>query len=82
MQVKFSEVPDLLLSKGIVSSEHAANSTALYLIKWSEGLLFDRSKSSVAVHRARLRKIGLDILKPCTGNGSFPLVFDTNVKGF
>lgn len=81
MQIRFSDVPQMLIDKGIVSSLSAANTTAFYLVMWSEGSI-DPSKSQVSIHRARLRKIGLDILKPCTGNGSFPLSFETNVKGF
>jgi len=81
MQIRFSDVPQMLIDKGIVSSLSAANTTALYLVMWAEGSI-DSSKSQVSIHRARLRKIGLDILKPYTGNGSFPLSFETNVKGF
>lgn len=84
MQIAFLDVQKLLISKGIVNSIAAANATSIYLIQWAEGFTFDTSKSSFAVHRARLRKIGLDIAKPCTLKASLPLnlVFETNVKGF
>ncbi|WP_407604761.1 phage/plasmid replication protein, partial [Pseudomonas aeruginosa] len=31
---------------------------------WKEGETFDLGKSAVQVHRARLRRIGIDIKKP------------------
>ena len=38
---------------------------ALYAINWLNGEGFDETKSQVQVNRARFRKIGIDILKPC-----------------
>lgn len=43
----------------------AANTTALYALNWMNGQTFDLAKNQVKVHRARLRKIGIDIAKPC-----------------
>ncbi len=54
-----------LISNGIVSSTKAANTTSMYAIEWMTGQSFDLSKSQVKTHRARLRKIGIDIATPC-----------------
>lgn len=56
---------ETLMTEGICSSTKAANITALYAINWMNGQTFDLSKSQVKTHRARLRKIGIDIAKPC-----------------
>jgi len=55
----------VLLEQGICTSTKAANTTALYAINWMHGDTFNDNLSSVKIHRARLRKIGIDILKPC-----------------
>lgn len=67
MPIRLLEIQPLLLEKGIVNSIAAANATLVYAIQWMEGVEFDLSKSAVKVHRARLRKIGLDIGKPFAG---------------
>ncbi|WP_223810599.1 phage/plasmid replication protein [Pseudomonas coronafaciens] len=67
LTIKLLDIPDILLSQGIVSSLHAANATFVYVVRWMEGSEFDLAKSAVKVHRARLRKIGLDISKPFSG---------------
>lgn len=54
-----------LIEQGICDNTKAANITALYAINWMNGERFDGAKSQVQIHRARLRKIGIDILKPC-----------------
>lgn len=56
---------ETLLMEGICPNTKAANITALYAINWMNGEKFEDSKSQVKIHRARLRKIGIDILKPC-----------------
>lgn len=58
-------ITETLIEQGICDSTKAANTTALYAINWMNGERFDSSKKQVKVHRARLRKIGIDILKPC-----------------
>lgn len=63
-----------LLEKGIVSSQHAANTTASYALNWSHGQTFDFEKSSVKTHRARLRKIGIDIANPCDTSLFSPVI--------
>ncbi|EIU4790651.1 hypothetical protein P6556_007048 [Pseudomonas aeruginosa] len=60
----FKDVVSRLLSDGLVSSVSAAHATASYFQLWKEGETFDLGKSAVQVHRARLRKIGIDIKKP------------------
>lgn len=54
-----------LIEEGIVDNIKAANITALYALNWMHGDTFDSNKTQVKTHRARLRKIGIDILKPC-----------------
>lgn len=56
---------ETLISENICTNTKAANITALYAINWMNGQKFDLSKRQVQVHRARLRKIGIDISKPC-----------------
>ena len=63
--VSFESVSDRLISKGICANTHAANSTAMYVIKWMHGEQFDLAKSAVKKHRARLRQLGIDIALPC-----------------
>lgn len=58
-------ITQTLIDQGVCESTKAANITALYAINWMNGELFDSSLTQVKVHRARLRKIGIDILKPC-----------------
>lgn len=54
-----------LINYGICDSTRAANVTTLYAIQWMHGEQFDFNKSQVKTHRARLRKIGIDIAMPC-----------------
>lgn len=54
-----------LIREGICDSTRSANTTALYAIQWMHGHKFDLSKSQVQTHRARLRKIGVDIALAC-----------------
>lgn len=56
---------ETLINEGICSNTKAANITALYAINWMNGQKFDLNKSQTKTHRARLRKIGIDIAKPC-----------------
>lgn len=60
----FKDVVSKLLSEGLVANVSAAHATAAYFQLWKEGESFDLDKSAVQVHRARLRKLGLDIGKP------------------
>jgi hypothetical protein len=58
-------ISERLLRLGIVDTTRAANTTALYAIQWMHGQKFDSGKSQVQQHRARLRKIGIDICSAC-----------------
>jgi hypothetical protein len=58
-------ITETLLEQGICDNTKSANTTALYAINWMNGERFESSKKQVQTHRARLRKIGIDILKPC-----------------
>jgi len=58
-------ISEQLISQGVVDTVRAANTTALYAIQWSNGKVFDLSKAQVKTHRARLRKIGIDIAHQC-----------------
>lgn len=54
-----------LINEGICTNTRSANTTTIYAIQWMHGQSFDLSKSQVQVHRARLRKIGIDIALAC-----------------
>jgi hypothetical protein len=54
-----------LLDNSIVTNTKAANITALYALNWMNGQNYDIENRQVQTHRARLRKIGIDIAKPC-----------------
>jgi len=56
---------ETLINEGVVANTKAANITALYAINWMNGQKFDLNNRQVQTHRARLRKIGIDIAKPC-----------------
>jgi hypothetical protein len=58
-------IAEQLISHGVVDTVRAANTTAMYAIQWSNGKVFDFSKRQVQDHRARLRKIGIDIAHQC-----------------
>lgn len=53
-----------LIREHVVESTKAANTTASYFFLWLNGQPMDTSKRQVKEHRARLRKIGIDIGKP------------------
>lgn len=58
-------ISERLLTNDICSNTKAANMTAFYAFNWFNGQKFDLAKNQVRVHRARLRKIGIDIANPC-----------------
>lgn len=53
-----------LIEEGVVTSTYAANTTAMYAINWANGQTFNFNQSNIQTHRARLRRIGLDIARP------------------
>ncbi|HEI2850989.1 TPA: DNA replication protein [Escherichia coli] len=54
-------ISEALIANGIVDNIKAANTTAYYAYAWMHGEQFDLNKRSFKTHRARLRKIGIDI---------------------
>ncbi len=58
-------ISERLLRLGIVANVKAANTTTMYAMQWMTGMVFDSSRSQHRTHRARLRKIGIDIAQPC-----------------
>lgn len=67
MPVLWVDIPQMLIDAGVVSNLYAARTTSNYALMWSQGAQLDFSKSSTNLHRARLRKIGIDIKKPYQG---------------
>jgi len=71
----FETIADHLVSEKIVTSTKAAYTTAQYAMLWMTGKAkFDFNKSSVQTHRARLRRIGIDIANPCDALKVRPIV--------
>lgn len=66
-------ISERLLRLGIVDTTRAANTTAMYAIQWMHGQTFDLQKSQVQTHRARLRKIGIDIAQTCNISQASPV---------
>ena len=58
-------ISERLIRKDICLNTRSANTTAFYAIQWMSGQKFDSTKTQVRTHRARLRKIGIDIFNPC-----------------
>lgn len=58
-------ISERLMREGVCGNLKAANISTLYAIEWMHGKTFDLNKSRVKTHRARLRKIGIDIARPC-----------------
>ncbi len=67
-------ISETLISNEIVKSTLAANITAMYALNWYSGQTFDLSKSQVQTHRARLRKIGIDIANQCDTSRFTPVI--------
>lgn len=61
----FETISETLLNSGVVDTIRSANTTAMYALQWSHGQVFDLCKKQVQIHRARLRKIGIDIARKC-----------------
>ncbi|MNE55662.1 Phage X family protein [compost metagenome] len=70
----FETISQHLVSQGVVDNTKAANTTAQYAFAWMHGQRFDLNKAAVKVHRARLRKIGIDIANPCDVTRFRPVV--------
>lgn len=63
--MELETISEKLISENIVKNTKAANMTAFYAYNWFNGQKFDLSKSQVKIHRSRLRKLGIDIARPC-----------------
>lgn len=61
----FETISETLLNNGVVDTVRSANTTAMYALQWSHGQVFDISKAHIKRHRAKLRKIGIDIGRKC-----------------
>lgn len=61
----FETISQRLINSGVVDTTRAANTTAMYALQWMHGQNFDFSKTQIQTHRARLRKIGIDIATKC-----------------
>ncbi|MBP2847668.1 Replication-associated protein G2P [Dickeya oryzae] len=61
----FDTISEHLINQGVVDNTRSANTTAMYAIQWMHGHSFDFNKKQVQTHRARLRKIGIDIAQRC-----------------
>ncbi|HAU5823308.1 TPA: Replication-associated protein G2P [Citrobacter freundii] len=70
----FETISDHLVSSGVVETTRAANTTAMYAIQWFHGHVFDFNKKQVQTHRARLRKIGIDIAQKCNISKFSPVI--------
>jgi len=64
-KMSLENITERLLREGVCENTKAANITTLYAIQWASGHVFDFNKKQVQTHRARLRKIGIDIALPC-----------------
>lgn len=72
--MNFETISEQLLRVGAVETVRQANTTAMYGLQWMHGENFDFSKSQVKTHRARLRKIGIDIAQRCDLSKFSPVV--------
>lgn len=63
--MSLESITQKLVANGICDNTRSANATTLYAIQWMHGHQFDFNKKQVKTHRARLRKIGIDIALPC-----------------
>ena len=70
----FETISERLITLGVVDTTRAANTTAIYAIQWMHGHTFDFKKTQVQTHRARLRKIGIDIAQRCNIAKFSPIV--------
>lgn len=69
----FETISQHLITSGVVDSTRSAITTAMYAHQWMHGQDFDLSKAQVKVHRARLRKIGIDIATKCNVSKFSPI---------
>lgn len=70
----FETISEQLIRHGVVETTRSANTTAMYAIQWMHGHAFDFNKRQLQQHRARLRKIGIDIAQRCNLSKFSPVV--------
>lgn len=71
----YETISEHLVSQGICPNTKAAMTTASYALLWMTGRAdFDFNKRAVQTHRARLRKIGIDIANPCDVTSITPVI--------
>ena len=59
--MELENISEQLITEGICNGTRSANTTAMYALQWAHGMTFDVELTQVRTHRARLRKIGIDI---------------------
>lgn len=64
-RLEMETVAQQLVTNHVVDNFKAANTTAMYFMLWLNGQEMDLTKTQVRTHRARLKKIGIDIGRPC-----------------
>jgi len=57
----YQTLADELINQNICTNTKSANTTATYFLLWLNGQTFDFNKSAVKEHRARLRRLNIDI---------------------
>uniref|UniRef100_A0AAU8B4T1 Replication-associated protein G2P n=1 Tax=Dulem virus 55 TaxID=3145766 RepID=A0AAU8B4T1_9VIRU len=64
-KVELETIAEQLIAQGVVDSVRQANTTAFYAMKWAAGQDLGIAERQYKTHRARLRRIGIDIATPC-----------------
>ncbi|MBN6710267.1 hypothetical protein JFL47_11420 [Haemophilus haemoglobinophilus] len=64
-KIELETIAEQLLSQGVVDTLRKANTSAFYAMKWASGQDLGISTRQFKEHRARLRRIGIDIANPC-----------------
>lgn len=64
-KIELESIAEQLVSQGVVDTLRKANTSAFYAMKWASGQNLDLAERQFKTHRARLRKIGIDIANPC-----------------
>lgn len=62
--IDYESIAEALIRVGVCNNTRSANITAMHAMDWKAGRIFNGSERTYETHRARLRKIGLDIAIP------------------
>jgi len=73
-------IADTLINEGVCKDYRAANTSAFYVFNWMHGQTFDFSKRQVQEHRARLRRIGIDIKYACDVTRFSPVKISKSIE--